>query len=62
MDFIISQTFNALSYGTLLFLIAAGFTLILGIMTIVNIAHGSFYILGGYFFYSLMVSHQLNYF
>jgi branched-chain amino acid transport system permease protein len=61
MDFIVSQTFNALSYGALLFLIAAGFTLILGIMTIVNISHGSFYILGGYFFYSLMVSRQLNY-
>ncbi len=43
-----SYLIDGLSYGMLLFLFAAGFTLIFGFMNIVNIAHGSFYILGGY--------------
>ena len=48
MNFLINQTFNGLSYAALLFLIGGGMTLILGVMRIVNIAHGSFYLVGGY--------------
>jgi branched-chain amino acid transport system permease protein len=48
MEFWIIQTFNGLSYAALLFLLGGGFTLIFGIMKIVNIAHGSFYLVGGY--------------
>jgi branched-chain amino acid transport system permease protein len=48
MEFWINQTFNGLSYAALLFLLGGGFTLIFGIMKIVNIAHGSFYLVGGY--------------
>jgi len=48
MEFFISQTFNALSYAGLLFLLGGGMTLIFGTMKIVNIAHGGFYLLGGY--------------
>jgi branched-chain amino acid transport system permease protein len=62
MDFIIDQTFCALSYAALLFLIAAGFTLILGIMTIVNVAHGSFYLVGGYIGYTLIAYFHLNFY
>lgn len=39
---------NGLSFGGLLFLLSSGFTLIFGLMRIVNLAHGSFYLLGGY--------------
>ena len=48
MEFFVSQTFNALSYAGLLFLLGGGMTLIFGTMKIVNIAHGGFYLLGGY--------------
>ena len=48
MTFWIIQTLNGLSFSMLLFLIAAGFTLIFGLMKIINIAHGSFYLLSGY--------------
>ena len=48
MEFFINQTFNALSYAGLLFLLGGGMTLIFGTMKIVNIAHGGFYLIGGY--------------
>ena len=46
--FWVIQTLNGLSYGMLLFLLAAGLSLIYGLMKILNLAHGSFYLLGGY--------------
>ena len=48
MAFWIIQTLNGLSFSMLLFLVAAGFTLIFGLMKIINIAHGSFYLLSAY--------------
>lgn len=48
MEFWIVQTLNGLSFSMLLFLIAAGFTLVFGLMKIINIAHGSFYLLSAY--------------
>jgi branched-chain amino acid transport system permease protein len=42
------QALNGLQYGVLLFLLAAGLTLVLGIMNFVNLAHASFYMLGAY--------------
>lgn len=48
MDFWVNQTFNGLSYAALLFLFASGLSLIFGVMKIVNLAHGSYYMLGGY--------------
>lgn len=44
---------NGLTYGGLLFIIASGFTLIFGLMRVVNMAHGTFYILGAYVAYSI---------
>jgi len=44
----LEQTLNALQLGLMLFLIAAGLTLVFGIMDLVNLAHGSFYMLGAY--------------
>jgi branched-chain amino acid transport system permease protein len=48
LHFWLIQAFNGLSYGALLFLLAAGLTLIFGVMRIVNLAHGSYFLLGGY--------------
>ncbi len=47
------QVLNSLQYGLLLFLVASGLTLIFGIMGIINLAHGSFYMIGAYLAYSL---------
>ncbi len=47
------QCLNAIQYGLLLFLVASGLTLIFGIMGVINLAHGSFYMLGAYLAYSL---------
>ena len=45
----IEQCLNGLPFGLLLFLLAAGLTLVFGIMDLVNLAHGSLYMLGAYF-------------
>jgi branched-chain amino acid transport system permease protein len=42
------QTFNGISYGALLFLVGSGLSLIFGVMRIVNLSHGSYFLLGGY--------------
>jgi len=47
------QLLNSVQYGLLLFMLAAGLTLIFGIMGVVNLAHGSFYMLGAYLAYWL---------
>ena len=54
MDFIILQAFNGVSYGALLFLFASGLSLIFGVMRIINISHGSYYLLAGYVAFTLM--------
>ncbi|NDA54987.1 MAG: branched-chain amino acid ABC transporter permease, partial [Betaproteobacteria bacterium] len=55
MDFSIFliQCLNALQYGLLLFLVASGLTLIFGIMGVINLAHGSFYMIGAYMAFAL---------
>jgi branched-chain amino acid transport system permease protein len=47
-EFWVTQTFNGVSYGALLFLLASGLSLIFGVMRVVNLAHGSYFMLGGY--------------
>ena len=47
------QILNGLQYGLLLFLVASGLSLIFGIMGIINLAHGSFYMIGAYLAFSL---------
>ncbi|WP_089942274.1 branched-chain amino acid ABC transporter permease [Candidatus Entotheonella palauensis] len=54
MNFWIIQTFNGISYGALLFLLASGLSLIFGVMRIVNLSHGSYFLLGGYFALTVM--------
>lgn len=48
MAFWLTQLLNGVSFAALLFLLASGLTLIFGLMRIVNIAHGSYYLLGAY--------------
>jgi branched-chain amino acid transport system permease protein len=52
MEFLI-QVLNGIQYGLLLFLLASGLTLIFGIMGVINLAHGSFYMVGAYLAYWL---------
>ncbi|MGE0749292.1 MAG: branched-chain amino acid ABC transporter permease [Variibacter sp.] len=48
MDLILIQIVNGLQYGLLIFLAASGLTLVFGIMGVINLSHGSFYMLGAY--------------
>lgn len=47
------QCLNSIQYGLLLFLVASGLSLIFGIMGVINLAHGSFYMIGAYFAFAL---------
>ena len=58
MTYLITQTLNGLFSAALLFLIASGLTLAFGVMRIVNIAHGSFYMLGVYVAYTVILRTQ----
>lgn len=49
LDLIILQSLNGVQFGILLFLMAAGLTLVFGIMNFINLAHGSLYMFGAYF-------------
>jgi len=51
--FFLIQVLNGVQQGLLLFLVASGLTLIFGIMGIINLAHGSFYMMGAYLAFSL---------
>ena len=48
LRFWLIQAFNGISYGALLFLVGSGLSLIFGVMRIVNLSHGSYFLLGGY--------------
>src|SRR3982074_3660298 len=53
MSFTVFLIFNGLTFAALLFLVASGFTLIFGLMRIVNLAHGAMYLMGGYVAYAV---------
>lgn len=53
MDFIISQLLNSLVFGMLLFMMSAGLSLIFGLMNVVNLAHGSFFMIGSFTAFSI---------
>ena len=50
----VSQAIHGLAYGMLLFLVASGLTMIFGMMGILNLAHASFFMLSGYFCYTII--------
>ena len=53
VDILAIQALHGLVYGMLLFMVASGLTLVLGMMGVLNIAHVAFYMLGAYLAYSL---------
>lgn len=55
-QFWLIQAFNGISYGALLFLLASGLTLIFGVMRIVNLSHGAYFLLGGYIALSVIAA------
>jgi branched-chain amino acid transport system permease protein len=54
MDYLLIQILNGVQLGLLMFLLAAGLTLTFGIMDLVNLAHGSLYMMGAYFAWTLI--------
>jgi branched-chain amino acid transport system permease protein len=53
-ELVFQQALNGLSFGALLFILAAGLSLVFGMMDVVNLAHGAFYMLGAYVAYSVV--------
>ena len=51
MSLFLVQLLNGIQYGLLLFLVASGLTLVFGVMGILNLAHGSMYMIGAYLVY-----------
>jgi len=49
----LEQSLNSLQFGLMLFLLAAGLTLVFGIMVMINLAHGSLYMIGAYLMASI---------
>ena len=54
MDYLLLQMLNGVQLGLLMFLLAAGLTLTFGIMDLVNLAHGSLYMMGAYIAWTLI--------
>lgn len=55
MSALLLQVMNGLSYGFLLFIITCGITIVFGLLGVLNLAHGSLYLLGSYVGYSLIM-------
>jgi branched-chain amino acid transport system permease protein len=55
-----AQLLTGLAYGMLYFMIAAGLTIILGVMNVVNLAHGTLFMLGAYIAFTF-ISDELNF-
>lgn len=58
--FFFIQLLNAVQYGLILYLVASGLTLLLGIMGVINLAHGSFYMIGAYIAFAI-TQHVANF-
>src|SRR5271165_5204566 len=52
--FFFVQLLNAVQYGLILYLVASGLTLLLGIMGVINLAHGAFYMVGAYIAFAVV--------
>ncbi len=61
MQFVLSNLLNGLSYGMVLFLIASGMSLVMGIMGITNLAHGALYMVGAYVGWTVFVQLGMNF-
>ncbi len=61
MDMVVLNLLNGISFGSVLFLLACGLSLILGVMGILNLAHGALYMIAGYVGWSVAVRYGLNF-
>lgn len=61
MDIFVLNALNAIAYGAILFLLASGFSLIFGVMGILNLSHGALYMVGAYVGWTVTVKHGLNF-
>jgi len=61
MDLAVLHLLNGISFGSLLFLLSSSFSLILGVMGILNLSHGALYMIGAYVGWSLAVQYGLNF-
>src|SRR5512140_498574 len=61
MAFLISNLMNGISYGMILLLIAAGMSLVMGVMGITNLAHGVIYMVGAYVGWTIFVQMGMNF-
>ena len=61
MDVFVLNILNGISFGAILFLLASGFSLIFGVMGILNLSHGALYMVGAYVGWSVAVKYGLNY-
>jgi len=61
MDFFLSNLLNGISYGMILFLIAAGMSIVMGVMGITNLAHGALYMVGAYVGWTVAVKLGLDF-
>lgn len=52
---------NGIAFGSILFLLAVGFSLIMGVMGILNLAHGAIFMIGAYVGWTLAVEHEVNF-
>lgn len=61
MDVFVLNMLNGISFGAILFLLASGFSLIFGVMGVLNLSHGALYMVGAYVGWSIAVKYGLNY-
>ena len=61
MDVFVLNILNAISYGAILFLLASGFSLIFGVMGILNLSHGALYMIGAYIGWTVAVKNGWNF-
>jgi branched-chain amino acid transport system permease protein len=61
VDFFVLNTLNAVSYGAILFLLASGFSLVFGVMGVLNLSHGALYMVGAYVGWTIAVKNGLNF-
>lgn len=61
MEAVLLTFLNGISYGMLLFLVASGMSIVMGLMGIINLAHGALYMVGGYIGWTIAVQYDLNF-
>jgi len=61
IDVFVLNLLHGLSFGMVLFLIAAGMSIVIGIMGIINLAHGALYMFGGYVGWTIAIKYGLNF-